>query len=210
MKKTYYIITCALAASMPTWAATPSANEAKPITLQAPSLSPSGAFKNGFDYAFNYMNMGGDWGEEAPSSLAGLRFAYERVMGNLGDSENTWSLLGELNTGVGSKDELDVTVGTFSAGANFNFKVSPSVVLYVGPRLGFAIVQSEYDGGQDEDCSGYNMGISGGVRFYLGESMRNAIHVGVGYSVLTMDEDKWGDDNQPSAFSFSIGGTHLF
>lgn len=205
MKMSYaLLVAAAFAAAMPASAARTSRQSAREAAPASLSLSPHGDQKNCFGYAFQLTDMDWDDVDGMPSTLYGVRFSYDHVMGSLG-KEHTWSLMGSLGYGTGSKGDIDVDVYSVNVGANLNFKVSPSTYVFVGPRVGLSRFNMDFDGGSDHDNS-KQFGVTAGVRFFIGESSQNSLEVGLNHTFYSMDD--WEID--PTSTSLFFGGSFAF
>lgn len=200
-------IAMAVATVAPGWSAPAlhSRNSA-PVTLNAPSLSAGAAWKRGFDYNFQWTDL-----DDSSPDLFGVKVGYESAMGYLGSSQHTWSLLGEFSVVTGSGQfggaDADITLGTLCAGANLNIEVSPSAVLFAGPRLGVSRFNFELKGGEDSHKSAFSFGVSGGLRVFVDQEKQNAVQIGVEHACYLLNGD--GDD-KCSSTSFFLGGVHTF
>lgn len=210
MKKNL-MLAMATAMVAPVWSApSPHSGNSAPVTLNAPSLAAGAAWKQGFDYNFQWTDL--DWGNSSSPDMFGVKLGYERAVGHLGSSQHTWSLLGEVSAVMGSDKiaggrDMDITLGTLCAGANLNIEVSPSAVLFAGPRLGVSRFNFEPKGGEDSHKSAFSFGVSGGLRVFVDQEKQNAVQIGVEHACYLLNGD--GDDKYSST-SFFLGGVHMF
>lgn len=207
MKATYFLLAVgALWAALPASAARATERQREVEPTPAPlTLSPQGEFRNCIDYGLQLSDMDWDGADGLPSTLFGVRFAFDHVIGSLG-KEHTWSLMGSLGYGSGSKGDLDVDLFSVNVGANLNFKVSPSTYIFVGPRVGVSSFSIDTPHGGGDDDNAKQFGLTAGVRFFVGESGQHSLELGLNHSLYKMDDS----EVDPTATSLFLGGSFAF